>query len=819
MFFGESDGGSPLDNTPPTAPKALQSSLPTTNSFHLSWNASIDNVGVTGYDVYKDSVYYGSTSTPDMDINGLMAGRSYTMNVRAKDAAGNFSVFSLPLMVTTLANIQSKVTFNVTVPVGTNQCWLVGNYNGWNNNLNQMTKVDNTHYTITLNDSTFAAGVTSANLTYKYLSGGGDWAYVEKDSIGAEVPNRVYTDGIDVVKSWASIYIPHIVQPMNVTIKVLTPVGTKECYIVGNFNKWAGPTAPADSCKMIKLSETQDGVIFEKTIYTADAFLLAYHFCSGPDWLYEQSSPIGDFRYPEVLPIVTAWKAVYDPTMTGTIKIRATVPAGTQQVWIQGGFLGWDMTKAIEGVKNADGTFSFVVPNVMDIQYKLYNKPDWNYFEVGQADPTIEIPNRTASYPTDSITNITVWGWKQTLQVVSDITVRTGDEFVLPVSVLTNLSLPNAINSYQFELNYNAQKIKYLGFSSNNTISNSGLVMVNSNQPGKLIIGYAATQYLVGSGVLLNLNFKAVEAGVGSPKIDKFIFNTDSTTNVVVPNVSVIQTYGDIDQNSYVQAYDAALALQYSIGLNPIPNIEPLPWSAWRIATADVDNSGSVTANDAGLILQYAVKLITTFPAAIKVNSYKAPAANNSDVSIVREGNNLIFRSYGNLIGLNVSVTENFSALGTPVFNNQSMMHATNISSDQFLIGLATANSPANAEVIMTIPIKDTFKGAIVFNMIINTTPKESIVSVASGTNNPYDQAVVVYPNPAKDKVWVKIANEAASVVRVYNSLGQMVYNSTIDNKQLMQIDTRSWYKEGIYQLQIVDANKTVIHNQKLIIK
>ncbi|MEI6752200.1 MAG: T9SS type A sorting domain-containing protein, partial [Paludibacter sp.] len=502
---------------------------------------------------------------------------------------------------------------NVTVPSGTYQCWLVGNFNSWNNNLNQMIKVDSTHYTLTLNDSTFAAGVTSANLGYKYLSGGGNWAYVEKDSVGAEIPNRVYTNGIDVVRSWATTYMP--------------------------------------------------------------------------------STPL-------------------------------------------------------------------------------------------------------------------------------PITVRTGDDFVLPVTVLTNLSLQNAINSYQFELNYNPQKMKYIGFSSNNTISNSGIVQINSNQSGKLIIGYAESQYLLGSGVLLNLNFKAIEAGHASPQIDKFIFNTDSTINVVVPSVLINQIYGDIDQNSYIQAYDAALALQYSIGLDPIPTIEPLPWSAWRIVAADVDKSGSVTANDAGIILQYAVKLIDTFPAAAKVNPYKAPAANNSDVSIVKEGNNLIFRSFGNLIGLNVSVTENFSALGTPIFNNQSMMHATNISSDQFMIGLATANSPANAEVIMTIPIKDTFIGAIVFKMVINTTPKESIVSVASsGTNDAYDQAVCVYPNPAKDKVWIKIANEAASVVRVYNALGQMVYNSTIDNKQLMQIDTRSWYKEGIYQLQIVDANKTVIHNQKLIIK
>ncbi|MFT3754040.1 MAG: hypothetical protein QM800_14570 [Paludibacter sp.] len=75
----------------------------------------------------------------------------------------------------------ANVVFNVTVPVPTYQCWIVGNFNGWNNNQHQMTKVNDTHYTITLDDATFAAGITQANIKYKYLSGGGDWAYVEKE--------------------------------------------------------------------------------------------------------------------------------------------------------------------------------------------------------------------------------------------------------------------------------------------------------------------------------------------------------------------------------------------------------------------------------------------------------------------------------------------------------------------------------------------------------------------------------------------------------------------------------------------------------------
>ena len=276
----------------------------------------------------------------------------------------------------------------------------------------QGVKVDDTHYTVTLDDATFASGVTVANMEYKYSSGNGaNYAYIEKNADGSELAaNRKYSDsnGTDVVARWASVYNPAVLpMPMNVTIDVLTPAGTIECYIVGNFNNWFGPTAPADSIKMTKLSTNPDGtVIFEKTIYTPDANILAYHFCSGPAWSFEQKTPTGDYHYPEVNPVVTEWKLIYDPSKVGDIHITATVPAGTDSVWIQGDYLGWDMTKAVEGIKNTDGTFSFTAPMVQAIQYRLYNKPDWAF---GEADATgTEIPARAAEFPADANISITV---------------------------------------------------------------------------------------------------------------------------------------------------------------------------------------------------------------------------------------------------------------------------------------------------------------------------------------------------------------------------------------------------------------------------
>ncbi len=59
----------------------------------LSWNASTDNVGVTGYDAYRNSAMTGSTAagTRTYTFGGLTCGTSYTLGVEARDAAGNRS--------------------------------------------------------------------------------------------------------------------------------------------------------------------------------------------------------------------------------------------------------------------------------------------------------------------------------------------------------------------------------------------------------------------------------------------------------------------------------------------------------------------------------------------------------------------------------------------------------------------------------------------------------------------------------------------------------------------------------------------------------
>ena len=95
---------------------------------------------------------------------------------------------------------EAGVTYNVTVPTGTNACYIAGDMNGWS--FTEMTKVDDTHYTITIETATKADG-------YKYASGA-NWKYVEKGANGEELENRVWSEN-DVVAKWAAVYVPETV--------------------------------------------------------------------------------------------------------------------------------------------------------------------------------------------------------------------------------------------------------------------------------------------------------------------------------------------------------------------------------------------------------------------------------------------------------------------------------------------------------------------------------------------------------------------------------------------------------------------------------
>jgi len=91
------------DTTAPTAPTNLAASGTTGSTTNLTWTASTDNVGVTGYDIYQGTTLKGSSTTTNYTVTGLTALTAYSFSVKAKDGAGNVSTGSNVVNVTTTA--------------------------------------------------------------------------------------------------------------------------------------------------------------------------------------------------------------------------------------------------------------------------------------------------------------------------------------------------------------------------------------------------------------------------------------------------------------------------------------------------------------------------------------------------------------------------------------------------------------------------------------------------------------------------------------------------------------------------------------------
>jgi hypothetical protein len=101
------------DSQAPTAPTNLTATNIAQTTLTLNWIAATDNIGVTGYDVFRDGVKINpsNVTTTTYNVTGLVPNTTYAFTVKAKDAAGNSSVISNTINATTLQAAPGSETF------------------------------------------------------------------------------------------------------------------------------------------------------------------------------------------------------------------------------------------------------------------------------------------------------------------------------------------------------------------------------------------------------------------------------------------------------------------------------------------------------------------------------------------------------------------------------------------------------------------------------------------------------------------------------------------------------------------------------------
>jgi chitodextrinase len=182
---GQYESGTPGDTVAPSVPTSFRSTAKSTNSVALAWNASTDNIGVTGYRLFRDNVSIRTSGTTlTFTDTGLAANRSYAYTIDAFDAAGNYSSRA-SLSVTTTASSDSVApgapTLTATVQSSTS---VALSWSGSTDNIGV------TNYTIFSNGALIATNGTATTYTAAGLTAGTRYSFVvyAKDAAGNTSP-------------------------------------------------------------------------------------------------------------------------------------------------------------------------------------------------------------------------------------------------------------------------------------------------------------------------------------------------------------------------------------------------------------------------------------------------------------------------------------------------------------------------------------------------------------------------------------------------------------------------------------------------------
>lgn len=189
------------DTTAPATPTGLAVTGGSPASIELAWDAVAGDPTLYGYEVLRGDAAAGpyaaiaTVTAAGFADTTVSEGSTYWYEVRSVDTSFNRSAASAPVQGTAALRTVT-LTFNVTVPATTDATGrtvhiagfldrLDGNLPQWDPGATSLSRVDATHWTITL------SGKEATQIEYKYTLG--DWDHVEKDATCGEISNRQLT--------------------------------------------------------------------------------------------------------------------------------------------------------------------------------------------------------------------------------------------------------------------------------------------------------------------------------------------------------------------------------------------------------------------------------------------------------------------------------------------------------------------------------------------------------------------------------------------------------------------------------------------------
>ncbi len=166
--------------------------------------------------------------------------------------------------------------------------------------------------------------------------------------------------------------------------------------------------------------------------------------------------------------------------------------------------------------------------------------------------------------------------------------------------------------------------------------------------------------------------------------------------------------------------------------------------------------------------------------------------------------------NYGNYSGVN---TNSLSISNVQLPNHTQQVRV-----------ISTSGECIDTSNVATINIIDTCIVTIndTITTLISVTDTLVINTLITGLIPPNNlNTIKVFPNPANSHITIDFGNFASMngyILNITNSIGQIVYTTSI-NQQSSYVDLSTWGGNGIYLVQIIDAQNNTIENRKIVLQ
>ncbi len=219
---------------------------------------------------------------------------------------------------------------------------------------------------------------------------------------------------------------------------------------------------------------------------------------------------------------------------------------------------------------------------------------------------------------------------------------KAGDTLWVPLYLSSDGK--DSISSLQFQFNIDTTVASLLDLKIDTVLApNWKAVDWNKQSQSKVSMAFAGTQRITGpeEGEFARLKILvAAQAKTGASTMmtltdisadeGRHVLISHTPGRIFVTNPNIL--YGDVNDDKEVDSTDARLILQCVVGHLKLPHRD---FPNFLIAVADVSGNGSITSFDAALVLQYGLGLRSDFPIAQTGLAKRAAAVSQANLRLL----------------------------------------------------------------------------------------------------------------------------------------------------------------------------------------